>query len=116
MTLRQKFVNKIYVANGVPLVFNTYEFVDRGASVFVFASLWERDSMPKLAEEPKVVGEASTMRAIREFINKVFRGDRGITGEARVFKLGVWGPRTLSEAEAAFQQQLNLLVRPKEKT
>ena len=115
MTLRQKFVNKIYVANGVPLVFNTYEFVDRGASVFVFASLWERDSMPKLAEEPKVVGEASTMRAIRESINKVFRGDRGITGEARVFKLGVWGPRTLSEAEAAFQQQLNLLVRPKEK-
>ena len=116
MQMRQKLPTRIYVANGIPLAFNAYEFVDRGASVFVFSSLWEQDSMPKVVEGPKVVAEASTLRAIRESFAKIRRGDRGIISESRVFKLGVWGPRTIGEAEAAFQQQLNLLVQPKEKS
>lgn len=112
MQLRQKLPRKTYVANGVPIAFNAYEFSDRGSSVFVFSALWEKDIIPKLAGELAVEEGPSTLSAIRTSVSRIARGDRGIVSESRVLKFGVWGPRTIAEAEAAFQQQLNALIFP----
>ena len=112
MQLRQMYGRKRYVANGVPLVFKVYEFADRNIPIFVFACTWERNAEQTTSEEEQLKGDPSTGHGIRQAIHQLVRGERGITDEVRVFKLGVWGPRTIGEAEASFQQQLNLLVQP----
>jgi exosortase len=111
MQMRQKLGLKLYLVNGVPMTFNAYEFIDRGQSVFVFSSIWESSVMPA-AESPTFSAHPSTLGAVRASLEKVRAGERGVTGDVRVFKLGVWGPRTIGEAEVAFQQQLNQLVGP----
>ena len=91
---------------------SVYEFADRNIPIFVFACTWERNAEQTTSEEEELHGDPSTGRGIRQAIHQFVRGERGITDEVRVFKLGVWGPRTIGEAEASFQQQLNLLVQP----
>ena len=113
MELRQIYGKKQYIANGVPLVFKVYEFVDRNMPVFVFSCTWEKNVGQSLMEEGRTASDISTLGGMRMAIQKYAQGDRGITDEVRVLKLGVWGPRTIGEAEAAFQQQLNFLIRPK---
>jgi len=112
MQVRQIYGHRQYVANGVPLVFKVYEFNDRNVPIFVFSCTWERGVEQALAEGLRIEGEATTGRGVREARLRLARGDRGVVDEARVLKLGVWGPRTLAEAEAALQHQLELLIRP----
>lgn len=112
MQLQHVFAKKIYQANGLQLVFKSYEFNDRGMPIFVFDCLWQRNVAQSVAEE-QLSGPPSTGRGIRQAFNRFKRGERGVTDEVRVLKFGVWGPRSLGEAEVAFQQQLNLLVAPK---
>jgi hypothetical protein len=112
MQLRQVYGRRWYHASGVPLVFKVYEFADRNVPIFVFACTWERGVEQRVEESFQIGGMASTKRAIQETYLRFRAGDRGIQDEVRVFKLGVWGPRTIGEAEVAFQQQLNQLVSP----
>jgi exosortase len=112
MQVRQFFGARRYVVNGVPLTFQVYEFNDRNIPIFVFSAIWHRNARDasgnfELRESP------STFEGIRLAAGYVLRGDRGITDEIRVLKLGVWGPRTLGEAEASFQRELQSLVHPK---
>jgi len=113
MQLRQTCGKKRYVANGVPLVFEEYEFADRNVPIFVFSCAWERNEPLSSANELRTEGVNFSKDGLRELFSRLARGKRGVTDEVRVFKLGVWGPRTIDEAEAAFQQQLNLLVHSK---
>ena len=112
MQLHQLYGKKRYVANGVPLVFKVYEFADRNIPIFVFACTWQGNAIQLTTSEETVQGDASTSRGFREAVYRFVHAERGVTEEVRVFKLGVWGPRTIGEAEASFQQQLNLLVQP----
>lgn len=112
MQLRQMFGRRRYVANGVPLVFKVYEFADRNIPIYVFSCTWERNAQQSTSDEEQLRGGPSTAHGIRQAIHQFTRGERGITDEVRVLKFGVWGPRTIGEAEASFQQQLNLLVQP----
>jgi len=112
MQVRQLYGKKRYLANGVPLVFKVYEFADRNIPIFVFACTWQANAIQLTTTEEKVQGDASTSRGIREAVYRYVHAERGVTDEVRVFKLGVWGPRTIGEAEASFQQQLNQLVQP----
>ena len=112
MQLRHAYDQRQYLANGVPFNFKVYEFADRGASLFVFSSLWESQVRPSAQAALDLGYRPSTGRAISDSIHKVVHGDRGITGLSRVFKFGVQGPRNVTDAEAAFQQQLNHLVQP----
>lgn len=112
MQVRQIYGHRRYTANGVPLVFKVYEFTDRNVPIFVFSCTWERGVEQRLDDGLRVEGEASTARGLREARLRLARGDRGVVDEARVLKLGVWGPRTLAEAEAALLRQLERLIRP----
>jgi exosortase len=112
MQVRQIYGPRRYTANGVPLVFKVYEFTDRNVPIFVFSCTWERGVEQRLDEGPRIEGEASTARGFREARLRLARGERGVVDEARVLKLGVWGPRTLAEAEAALLRQLERLIRP----
>ena len=110
MQLRKNHGKRRYVVNGVPLVFKEYEFVDRNVPIFVFSCIWERNAEQTTAEALEISGAPSTGRGLREAAARFKAGDRGITDEVRVFKLGVWGPRTIGEAETALQQQISALV------
>ena len=112
MQLRRVYGNRRYQANGVDLVFSIYEFVDRNVPIFVFASTWERNAPLASAAEMNIEMVNFSGVGVRGVLDRIKMRERGVTDEVRVFKLGVWGPRTIGEAEAAFQQQLNSLVRP----
>ncbi|MEY4387569.1 MAG: hypothetical protein RLY20_2852, partial [Verrucomicrobiota bacterium] len=111
MQLRQVYGRKRYSANGIPLVFKVYEFMDRNVPIFVFACTWERNAEQAISDK-QLTGDPGTLNGIRQAIKLFMRGDRGVADEVRVLKFGVWGPRTIAEAEAAFQQQLDLLIFP----
>jgi len=112
MQLRQTGGQKLYVVNGVPLVFKVYEFADRNVPIFVFACTWKRNAGSASFGEEQLAGEPSTTRGFHQAIRQLIEGRRGITDEVRVVKFGVWGLRTIEEAETSFQQQLNHLVQP----
>jgi hypothetical protein len=65
-----------------------------------------------LARDPITDLKASSLHDISRAVEQLRRGERGVTDEVRVLKFGVWGPRTIGEAEAAFQQQLNQMIQP----
>ena len=116
MQLRQIYGKRRYMAGGVPLVFKVYEFADRNIPIYVFSCTWERNAPQSTSEEEQFKDNPSTIHGFRQAFHQFVHGERGITDEVRVFKLGVWGPRTIGEAEASFQQQINFLVQPKVKS
>jgi hypothetical protein len=107
MTLQKDFGSQLREVNGIALLAKVERFSDQGRPLHVLSCYWEPN--PAVLEEGPAQ-PPGTGNALRNAFHSLRIHDRS-RNEKCVLKIGVWGMETDQEAETAFRELLQQVIR-----